>query len=154
MAKPRLGSTGGSGDEGVPAELGTQQGAQGSCRSGGWGVLSTPGTRRGDSRGTGGWELTGRAETPGEPGLPGGDGGRCLLNLAPTDEKKKKIFFAGSKFSRMQLALSTTPSLLLLRCLHPFSPGSLRWKPTLCVPRGPHLARNDPHAGQEQLRSS
>lgn len=40
-----------------------------------WGLPSTPGTRRGGeaggSPGAGGWEVAGRAETPGEPGLGG-----------------------------------------------------------------------------------
>lgn len=130
---------------GVTAELGGTMGTPDQlqiCTL--WGLLSTPGTQRGDearvSPGAGGWEVTGRAETPGEPGLGGGDGDRCLLNLDPTDEKKKK--FAGSKFSWMQLALSTTPSRCC--CQHPFRPGILEWEPSLLVPK-----RGDATAGQE-----
>lgn len=87
---------------GVTAELGGTMGTPDQlqiCTL--WGLLSTPGTQRGDearvSPGAGGWEVTGRAETPGEPGLGGGDGDRCLLNLDPTDEKKNK------KICRLQI---------------------------------------------------
>lgn len=99
---PARGAPRAEGVRGVTAELGGTMGSPGQlqiCTL--WGLLSTPGTRRGDegecSHGTGGWEVTGRAETPGEAGLGRGDGDRCLLNLDPTDEKKKK------KICRLQI---------------------------------------------------
>lgn len=74
---------------------GAKPAAQASCRSAPSGGCSAPlghgaVMRASAAMGQVAWEVTGRAETPGEPGLGGGDGDRCLLNLDPTDEKKKK----------------------------------------------------------------